>query len=421
MKRYFRAAAALLLFHAAGGALAAIEKLTVSRDDTVYEAFADIAQSNGALVVTYRESMMHSPYPFSRVVVRRSIDGGNTWLAKQVLIEKDATAGQGRLNCSRIAALRDGTLLLVVDYYPDGATELKGMEAIGILLFRSTDSGKTWTGPVDTGVRGAIVPSLKQLTNGHLLMGLTRLVAPDGTLANRREEQLVYRSRDGGTSWEGPSAVPQHPTIALNLNEGDFAEMDDGAVVLYMREDKEGFTGWKSVSRDGGKSWSAPFRSHMRSVCGRPSVGRLRSGEVAVTYRTCTAVSAALALYVETPAEAVRSTERDRNNYKTDFYAGRSALIDNDRSVYPDTGYSGWVQLPGGEMYVVNYIVDDAPRAQIRGYLVSRKDWFLFPEGAIPWQHASREPYIEIAAEGSAKQARANQGRNWAERVPTQK
>ena len=410
---------ALLL--AAAVPVTAIEKLTISRNDNIYEAFADIAQSKGILVVTYRESMMHSPYPFSRVVVRRSIDGGNAWLAKQVLIAKDATAGQGRLNCPRITTLRDGTLLLVVDYYPEGASELKGMEAICVLLFRSIDAGQTWTGPLETGVRGAIVPSLKQLSNGDLLMGLTRLVAPDGTLANRREEQLVYRSTDGGTTWEGPAAVPQHPTIALDLNDGDVAEMDDGTVVLYMREDREGFTGWKSLSRDRGKTWSQPLRTHMRSLHGRPSVGRLRSGEVAITYRSCTAVSASLALYVETPEEALRTAPRDRNNYKKDFYAGRFALLDNDRSLYPDTGYSGWVQLPDGDMFVVNYIVDDAPRAQIRGYVVSRQDWFLFPEGAIPWQHASREPYIEIAAELAEKQARANEKKDWSEKVPTQK
>ncbi|MBM3801082.1 MAG: exo-alpha-sialidase [Acidimicrobiia bacterium] len=400
----------------------AIEKFTVSRDDALYEAFADIAQAPGqTLVITYRESLMHAPYPFSRVVVRRSLDGGNTWLPKQTLLEKDATQNEGRLNCSRIAALSDGSLLLVVDFFPHGASELTGMDAIRILLFRSRDSGKTWEGPLETGVRGAIVPSLKQLSNGDLLMGLTRLVAPDGTLANRREEQLVYRSRDVGRTWEGPAVVPQSAGIELNLNEGDFAEMDDGTVVIYMREDKEGFTGWKSFSRDGGRTWSTAYRARMFSVCGRPSVGRLRSGEVLVTYRTCAGVSASLALYAETPAEAVRNMPRDRNNYRKDFYAGRFAVLDNDRSLYPDTGYSGWVQLPSGDLYVINYTVDDAPRAYIRGYVVSRKDWFLFPEGDIPWQHASREPYVEIAAEWAEKQAAANRTKDRTRRVPTQK
>ncbi len=43
--------------------------------------------------------------------------------------------------------------------------------------------------------------------------------------------------------------------------------------------------------------------------------------------------------------------------------------LDFDRSPKSDLGYSGWVQFAGGEIYVVNYIVDDAyDSAQIRGY-----------------------------------------------------
>ena len=42
--------------------------------------------------------------------------------------------------------------------------------------------------------------------------------------------------------------------------------------------------------------------------------------------------------------------------------------LDYDRSPIADLGYTGWVQFPDGEIYVANYIVDDAPVAQIRGY-----------------------------------------------------
>jgi len=67
-----------------------MHKLTVSRDDSVYEAFTDVAKApDGTLVCTYRESMAHAPWPFSRVIVRRSEDGGYCWLGRQVLIEKD--------------------------------------------------------------------------------------------------------------------------------------------------------------------------------------------------------------------------------------------------------------------------------------------------------------------------------------------
>lgn len=395
-----------------------MQKLTVSRDDGVYEAFADIARApDGTLVCTYRESMAHAPWPFSRVVVRRSEDGGCTWLPRQVVIEKDDEAGEGRLNCSRITTCRDGTLLLVVDFYEPGRDRL--VDPVKNLLFRSSDGGQTWNGPVATGITDGIVPSIKELSNGDLLIGVTRQRSTDGKLSGMTEEQAVYRSGDGGRTWEGPAVVPGPPH--LKLNEGDFAELDDGTVVCYMREDGERLSGWKSTSDDGGRTWSQAFRSQMRSCLGRPSVGRVRSGEIVVTYRFCSGVSTSLALYVETPAQAVRRDAPNPNDYMTDYRQARFAFLDNDRSLHPDSGYSGWVQLPGGDLYVVNYITDDAPRAFIRGYVVSRGDWFLFPEGSIPWLHPSTQPYVEMSAEWAREQHQHNREQGWPGHVPTQK
>jgi hypothetical protein len=394
-----------------------MHKIVVSRDDNVYEAFADIARvPDGTLVCTYRESMAHAPWPFSRVIVRRSEDGGYTWLPRQVLLEKQLDRGEERLNCSRITALSDGSLMLVIDLEP--AQGGLGTAPVRNLFFRSRDSGRTWEGPEDPGVRDGIVPSLKQLSNADLLLGLTRQRSPSGSLAGLTEEQVVYRSSDQGRTWEGPHLVPGR--AGLRLNEGDFAELDDGTVVCYMREDGEGLTGWKSLSVDGGRTWSEAYRSQMYSCRGRPSVGRLRSGEIAVTYRFCSGVSTSLALYVETQAEAVRRSEPDPDAYRTDYHQCRFAFLDNDRSLHPDSGYSGWVQLSSGDLYVVNYVTDDAPRSYIRGYVVSRHDWFLFPEGGIPWLHPGRQPYVELAAKCSREQ----HVRNMAEarqRVPTHK
>jgi len=52
--------------------------------------------------------------------------------------------------------------------------------------------------------------------------------------------------------------------------------------------------------------------------------------------------------------------------------------VDFDRSAHSDLGYSGWVQFADGEIYIVNYIVDDAPKGQIRGYALRMED-FLIP------------------------------------------
>lgn len=87
-----------------------MEKLTVCRDDGVYECSPDLAQaSDGTLVLTYRESGGHLPQPFSRIIVRRSEDGGYTWSERRVLCEKNSEKDEGGLNCPRVAALADGT------------------------------------------------------------------------------------------------------------------------------------------------------------------------------------------------------------------------------------------------------------------------------------------------------------------------
>ena len=42
---------------------------------------------------------------------------------------------------------------------------------------------------------------------------------------------------------------------------------------------------------------------------------------------------------------------------------------------YRDFGNTGWVVLHNGEIFCANYIVDDAPMSQIRGYWFSEGDF----------------------------------------------
>ena len=373
-----------------------MQKITVTRNDNLYEAFADIAQAaDGTLVCTYRESMCHSYRPFSRIVIRRSFDRGRSWGPRQVVCEcsrEDTEAGRGMLNCSRLTACGDGTLLLIVDAI-DAITfaDLLEPDPCRNLIFRSRDCGATWEGPEETGITAGIVPSIAELSSGDLLVGVTEQFEGNDPGRGFSESQTIYRSTDGGATWEGPTVIPNPSAPTANgekwrLNEGDFAEMDDGRVVVYMREDGERLSGWKSLSSDAGCTWSEPVRTQMPCCLGRPSVGRLRSGEVALTYRMAVGRSTSLALYVETAAEAVRGLggvgARGMDDYSSTAES-RFAVIDNDRSPWADSGYSGWVQLEDGDLFVVNYVNDDAPRAFVRGYVVGREDWNLYPEGQI--------------------------------------
>ena len=51
--------------------------------------------------------------------------------------------------------------------------------------------------------------------------------------------------------------------------------------------------------------------------------------------------------------------------------------LDHDRSHRPHSGYTGWVVLHTGKIFCVNYLVDDAPEAQIRGYWFDEGDFYV--------------------------------------------
>jgi len=429
-------------------------KLTVSRHDNIYECFPDVARTlDGTLVCVYRESMMHAPFPFSRLVVRRSRDNGMNWSERQILLEcvanqdrikensiwleHDAIAGYeesrarieddaligASINCPRLISLQNGTLLLISDLCVAWLDDHNQWEN---WLWRSKDNGVTWEGPQKANSLDKIVPSLTQLRNGDLLLGLAR---------ETDIVSFIYRSSDEGRTWSEPMQLPFNEDYMPD--EISFVELDDGTIVgfgrNYAKEKKRLPSGGiKIISRDGGKTWDGPFDTWLMALEGRPKAGLLRSGEVCITYR-CDMPNEMLAMHVmsqaaaesekigemikrmpvpeDTAAKMAEEKGEERSWYMTSYYPGRTIILDCDRSVHRDGGYSGWVQLDNGDIYVVDYINDDAPLAHIRGYIVSRADIILFPEGDLPWLHPSSQPFRAITRGLADQQTKANQRR----------
>ncbi|NOX53713.1 MAG: exo-alpha-sialidase, partial [Planctomycetes bacterium] len=187
-----------------------------------------------------------------------------------------------------------------------------------------------------------------------------------------RQFQLVYRSTDNGKSWLGPIVVGKHPK--RQPNEGDFVELPTGEIICYMRDDDPHATnGLKAISRDGGRTWSPLYGSGPWRYAGRPDVGLLSTGEVFLTTRVgAPQAGHHLGAYMEPQAIALQPTPLNGPIPKE----ARWLLIDNDTNPErPDWGYSGWVELPDGAIYVVQYITADAPAGKpfIRGYRIPRR------------------------------------------------
>lgn len=70
-------------------------------------------------------------------------------------------------------------------------------------------------------------------------------------------------------------------------------------------------------------------------------------------------------------------TENDAKETERNRQAVRLIPLDYDRNAVPDCGYTGFAVLDNGDVYVVNYIKDDAEKAQIRGYRFCPNEWIL--------------------------------------------
>jgi len=346
------------------GGILGIRKVIIANTDNVYECFPDITLTKtGRLIVVYRESDSHTAHSFSHIVYRYSDDWGENWSEKHILIESYVRDGVLlKWNCPRIGTMPDGKIWILCDRYlqPPGEMDHKQSR---ICFWWSEDEGESWTGPYESNIYGIVPSKIFVTRKGTWLIGTHMKSIRTGKLM-----QIVWRSIDGGKSWQGPIVVCEDEKY--NCCEGSIIQLPNGELVCYMRENSRmRWPGLKCFSNDDGLTWEGPYQTLIQG-CHRPVAGILSSGRILITYRNYLGGKSPnknFFAYIET-IESSRAR-------KISEQAGIILQIDHDRSSRPDTGYSGWVQLPDGKIFCVNYIVDDAKYAQIRGYWFSEKDF----------------------------------------------
>ena len=69
-----------------------IQKFTISRDDSIYEAWPDVVLTpSGKLICVFAECTHHHDRSYTRIMLTESVDRGRTWSPKRALT--DGTQG----------------------------------------------------------------------------------------------------------------------------------------------------------------------------------------------------------------------------------------------------------------------------------------------------------------------------------------
>ena len=344
-----------------------IERFSISNDPSLYEAWPDVVLTgNGTLVCVFSECSHHVDRSYTRIVVKRSGDRGRTWSEKIAVTE--GTSGLPYFyNCARIVELSDGRLVITVDRLKSLQQE-DDPSGSYVVLYYSADDGVTWSDAAVTPLLGIVPGRMLELESGRLIISAHH--KEDGRLA-----QFLRYSDDGGVTWSGRITVAKSPE--LNLCEVSMVYCGDNTIVALMRENSGlGYDCKKVISRDNGESWG-PIIDLPLPGCHRPSAGFLQDGRVMVTYRFLQGGRSGWGQVTQNFFAAVLERESLLAEERAYSWA-RIMPVDYDRSPHADLGYSGWVQFPDGEIYIVQYIVDDAwDKGQIRGYAMRPEEFML--------------------------------------------
>lgn len=230
---------------------------------------------------------------FERIPLERLLRPGTGPAAIEV--RNPRTLPAGPIDCERIAVgeaddykpslarLPSGELLLAA-FHQDKRPGNKVRERV--LLFRSRDGGRSWSGPGQPDLLGR-EPYLTALPDGTLFL-TGHLLAQDERNEWGVTCGFVHRSTDGGETWQSlriPSEGVQPG--ASNHTSRNVLRLADGTLLLGVDYDggKGPYQVWKST--DQGASWQPPvactprdFKSQYGFFGGETWLWQARSGKI---------------------------------------------------------------------------------------------------------------------------------------------
>ena len=252
-----------------------------------------------------------------------------------------------------------------VDAYLDLLTDKEEEAGFGSTFRISYDSGRSfgpmYKSPV-TSPHGPI-----ELCDGRVLW--VGSVFSDN-MTDGKISAYSLNTEDGSLKWVGD--IDTEPLLRINniLEEPYAFELDDGRIVALIRatstEDwKRMFTLYRSISTDGGKTWSPPEQL-LEDRGGAPAhIMRHSSGAIIVSYG-----------YRDKPFGIRVSISYDGgNSFEEAEYVYHSEFVKPSWNEYTrgcDIGYASTVELKDGDLLTVFYAYPDD-----NGAVIMQQRWSL--------------------------------------------
>ena len=215
------------------------------------------------------------------IVMKRSADGGRTWSPRLPTPASWETSLEVPTIYRTVDAKGTRRLILFSGLYP-------------IRLATSSNDGATWSELAPIGQFGGIVAmsSLVPLRTGrgHYMA----LFHDDGRFIGEKppEGARVFRvyktmSSDGGLTWSAPEVIATHPQAQL-CEPGAVRSPDGRQIAVLLRENSRTFNSFVILSNDEGRTWSEPREVSAALTGDRHTAKYGPDGRLFVTFRDMT-------------------------------------------------------------------------------------------------------------------------------------
>ncbi len=299
------------------------------------------------------------------MVLRRSLDGGNTWLPTQTLVR--GVGEEALMNpCPIIDQQNQSIVLLCVNINKTAPGHHQHFQLV------SRDSGQTWSEPVDIGRKIAQYDDTFVPGPGiGIQMRGGRLVVPGyaGELNEETDELFFSRvmySDDHGQSWTLGEAVGEMS------DEAQAVELSDGRLMLNMRGNMGTSCRGVAVSGDGGATWGRVRWDRALNECPcQASITRCGPSGLNQDRRL-------LFANPDNAAERFNVVERSKMTVRMSYDDGDTWPVKRLIHAGPSS-YSSLVMLPDGYAGLL-----------FEGGEKHRREWIRFARFSLDWLEAGR-------------------------------